>query len=46
LLIENNANLERGTIIIDQGNEVKIIFREKNDPKATELIQALTPLIK
>ncbi len=38
LLIENNANLERGTIIIDQGNEVKIIFREKNDPKATELI--------
>jgi hypothetical protein len=46
LLIENNANLERGTIIIDQGNEVKIIFKEKNDPKATELIQALTPLIK
>ncbi|MFM6736093.1 MAG: hypothetical protein ACKPJT_11200 [Microcystis panniformis] len=46
LLIENNANLERGTIIIDQGNEVKIIFREKNDPTATELIQALTPLIK
>lgn len=46
LLIENNANLERRTIIIEQGNEVKIIFREKNDPKATELIQALTPLIK
>jgi hypothetical protein len=46
LLIENNASLERGTIIIDQGNEVKVIFKEKNDPKATELIQALTPLIK
>lgn len=46
LLIENNVNLERGTIIIDQGNEVKVIFKEKNNPKATELIQALTPLIK
>ncbi len=46
LLIENNPSLDKGTIIIDQGDDIKVILKEDNQPKSTELIESLTPLIK
>ena len=46
LLIENNPSLDRGTLIIDQGDDIKVIFKENDQPKATELIESLTPLVK
>ena len=46
LVIKNEPSLERGTIIIEQGSEIKVIFKEKEDPKAEELINALTSLVK
>jgi hypothetical protein len=46
LVIKNEASLERGTIVVEQGSEVKVIFKEKDDPKAGELINALTSLVK
>jgi hypothetical protein len=46
LEVENDPALSSGIIIIDQGDDVKIIFREKDEPKTQELIEALTPLVK
>jgi hypothetical protein len=46
LVIKNEPNLERGTIVVEQGSEIKVIFKEKDDPKAGELINALTSLVK
>jgi hypothetical protein len=46
LVIKNEPSLERGTIIIEQGSEIKVIFKEKEDPKSEELINALTSLVK
>ena len=46
LLIKNNLSLESGTIIIDQGKDVKVIFKEKDQPQAKDLIDALSGLVK
>jgi hypothetical protein len=46
LLIENDPRLDHGTIIVDQGKEVKVIFKEKDQPQAKDLIDALAPLVK
>ena len=46
IIIENDQRLDRGTIIVEQGNEIEVIFKEKDDPQAKELIEALTPLVK
>lgn len=45
VVIENDPRLEKGTIIINQGDEIKVIFKEQDNPQATELIKALTPLV-
>jgi len=46
LLIKGDPRLDSGTIIVDQGKEVKVIFKEKDQPKAKELIDALSALEK
>ena len=46
LLIKSEPSLDRGTIIIDQGKEPKIIFKEKDEPKYKELMDALSALEK
>lgn len=46
LLIKSDRSLDSGTIIIDQGKDVKVIFKEKDQPKAKELIEALSALEK
>ncbi len=46
IVIENDKRLDKGTIVIDQGEEIEVIFKENNEPQATELIKALTPLVK
>lgn len=46
LEIQNNPALSSGTIIIDQGDDVKIVFEEKDKPQTIELIEALKPLLK
>lgn len=45
IVIENDKRLDKGTIIVDQGEEIKVIFKDKDDPKTTELIEALRPLV-
>ena len=46
LEVENDSAIDSGTIIIDQGDEIKIIFKEEDQPQTKELIEALTPLVK
>ncbi len=46
LLIKSEPSLDRGTIIVDQGKEPKIIFKEKDEPKYKELMDALSALEK
>jgi hypothetical protein len=46
LLIKSEPILDRGTIIVDQGKEPKIIFKEKDEPKYKELMDALSALEK
>ena len=46
LLIENDSRLNSGTIVIDHGDEMEIIFRENQQPKPEDIIEALTPLVK
>jgi hypothetical protein len=46
LLIKSDPRLDRGTIIVDQGKEPKIIFKEKDEPKYKELMDALSALEK
>lgn len=38
--------LDNGTIIIDQGNGVKVIFKEKDQPQAKEVMESLMSLIQ
>lgn len=46
LLIENNPSLDKGTIVIDQGDDVKVVFEENEQPQEIKLLEALIPLIK
>ena len=46
LELSNVPNVDSGTIIIDQGNNVKIIFREKERPSAKELMDSISILMK
>jgi hypothetical protein len=46
LLIKSEPSLDHGTIILDQGKEPKIIFKEKDEPKYKELMDALSALEK
>ena len=46
LLIENDPGLDSGMIVVDQGNEVKVIFQESEQPQAQNIIEALAPLVK
>ncbi|MGK7932233.1 MAG: hypothetical protein AB4041_12475 [Microcystaceae cyanobacterium] len=45
IVIENDPRLDKGTIIVEQGDEIKVIFKKKDDPQTKELIEALTPLV-
>ena len=45
LLIDNDPRFSSGTLIIVQGEEVKV-FQAKNQPQPTEVIEALKPLLK
>ena len=45
LLIENDSRLNSGTIVVDQGNEIKVIFRESEQPKTQDIMEALAPLV-
>lgn len=46
LLIENDSRLDPGIIVIDQGDEIKVILRENEQPKPKDIVEALTPLVK
>jgi len=46
LELSSVPNVDSGTIIIDQGNNVKIIFREKERPSAKELMDSISILMK
>lgn len=43
--IDNDPRFSSGTLIIIQGDEVKVI-QDKNQPQSTEIIDALKPLLK
>ncbi|MGB5634982.1 MAG: hypothetical protein WBM86_19675 [Waterburya sp.] len=45
VLIDNDPRFSSGTLIIIQGDEVKV-FQDKNQPQTTEVIDALKPLMK
>ena len=45
VLIDNDPRFSSGTLIIIQGEDVKV-FQDKNQPQTTELIDALKPLMK
>ncbi|MDJ0596602.1 MAG: hypothetical protein QNJ72_42650 [Pleurocapsa sp. MO_226.B13] len=45
VLIDNDPRFSSGTMIIIQGEEVKV-FQDKNQPQPTEVINALKPLMK
>ncbi len=44
LELSNVPNVDSGTLIIDQGNDVKIIFREKERPSIKELMDSISSL--
>lgn len=46
LELSNVPNVDSGTIIIDQGNDVKIIFREKERPSIKELMDSISGLMR
>lgn len=45
VFIDNDPRFSSGTMIIIQGDEVKV-FQDKNQPQPTEVIDALKPLMK
>ncbi|MEL6438728.1 MAG: hypothetical protein AAFQ80_05660 [Cyanobacteria bacterium J06621_8] len=45
VFIDNDPRFSSGTIIIIQGDEIKV-FQDKNQPQPTEVIDALKPLLK
>ncbi len=45
LIIDNDFRLPSGTIIITQGDNIKV-FQDKNKPETTEVINALKILLK
>ena len=45
VIIDNDPRFSSGTMIIIQGNEIKV-FQDKNQPQPTEVINALKPLMK
>lgn len=44
VFIDNDRRFDSGTLIIIQGEEVKV-FQDKNQPQPTEVISALKPLM-
>ena len=46
LELSNVPNVDSGTLIIDQGNDVKIIFREKERPSIKELMDSISGLMR
>ena len=45
ILIDNDPRFSNGTLIIIQGDELKV-FQDKNQPQPTEVINALKSLLK
>ena len=46
LELSNVPNVDSGTLIINQGNDVKIIFREKERPSIKELMDSISGLMR
>ncbi len=46
VLIENDPRINSGTMIIQQGDDVQVIFRDEDKVKPNEVIEALQPLLK